>query len=101
MRAVVCHAWADLDALAIEEVPAPVPGEGEVLIEVHAAGVNFADLLIVKGEYQHKPPFPFSPGAEAAGVVSAVGAGVTSVGVGQRCSTTGATPSKPAPAATR
>ena len=84
MRAVVCHAWADLDALAIEEVPAPVPGEGEVLIEVRAAGVNFADLLIVKGEYQHKPPFPFSPGAEAAGVVSAVGAGVTSVEVGQR-----------------
>lgn len=84
MRAVVCHAWADLDALAIEEVPAPVPGEGEVLIEVHAAGVNFADLLIVKGEYQHKPPFPFSPGAEAAGIVAAVGAGVTSVEVGQR-----------------
>ena len=84
MRAVVCHAWADLDALAIEEVPAPVLGEGEVLMEVHAAGVNFADLLIVKGEYQHKPPFPFSPGAEAAGVVSAVGVGVTSVEVGQR-----------------
>ncbi|MQC17524.1 MAG: NADPH:quinone oxidoreductase family protein [Chloroflexi bacterium] len=84
MRAVVCHAWADLDALAIEDIPAPVPGEGEVLIEVHAAGVNFADLLIVKGEYQHKPPFPFAPGAEAAGVVTAVGAGVTNVEVGQR-----------------
>ena len=84
MRAVVCHAWADLDALAIEEVPAPGLGEGKVLMEVHAAGVNFADLLIVKGEYQHKPPFPFSPGAEAAGVVSAVGVGVTSVEVGQR-----------------
>ncbi len=84
MRAVVCHAWADLDALAVEEVPAPEPGEGEVLIDVHAAGVNFADLLIVKGEYQHKPPFPFSPGAEAAGVVTAVGAGVDTVEVGQR-----------------
>ncbi len=84
MRAVVCHAWDDLDALAIEEVPSPVPGEGEVLIEVHAAGVNFADLLIVKGEYQHKPPFPFSPGAEAAGIVHAVGHGVTGIEVGQR-----------------
>ena len=59
MRAVVCHQWGDLDDLTIEDVPPTEPGPGEVLIEVHAAGVNFADLLIVKGEYQHKPPFPF------------------------------------------
>ncbi|MCK9496528.1 MAG: NADPH:quinone oxidoreductase family protein [Dehalococcoidia bacterium] len=84
MRAVVCHEWADLESLAIEDVPSPVPGEGEVLIEVHAAGVNFADLLIVKGEYQHKPPFPFSPGAEVAGTVSALGAGVSGLQIGQR-----------------
>lgn len=87
MRAVICRAWADLDDLTIDEVPTPVPDEGEVLIEVHAAGVNFADLLIVRGEYQHKPPFPFSPGAEAAGIVSALGPGVaeaTGLEVGQR-----------------
>lgn len=84
MRAVVCHEWGDLESLAIEDVPSPVPGEGEVLIEVHAAGVNFADLLIVKGEYQHKPPFPFSPGAEVAGTVSALGAGVSGLQIGQR-----------------
>jgi len=84
VRAVVCHEWADLESLAIEDVPSPVPGEGEVLIEVHAAGVNFADLLIVKGEYQHKPPFPFSPGAEVAGTVSALGAGVSGLQIGQR-----------------
>lgn len=84
MRAVVCHEWGDLESLAIEDVPSPVPGEGEVLIEVHAAGVNFADLLIVKGEYQHKPPFPFSPGAEVAGTVSALGVGVSGLQIGQR-----------------
>jgi len=84
LRAVACHSWDDLDALAIEDVPSPIPGEGDVLIEAHAAGVNFADLLIVKGEYQHKPPFPFSPGAEAAGVVRAIGSGVTGIEVGQR-----------------
>jgi len=84
MRAVVVHEWGDLDDLKIEDVPSPVPGEGEVLIEVHAAGVNFADLLIVKGEYQHKPAFPFSPGAEAAGIVRALGPGVGGLRVGER-----------------
>lgn len=84
MRAVVVHEWGDLDDLGIEDVPSPEPGEGEVLVEVHAAGVNFADLLIVKGEYQHKPPFPFSPGAEAAGIVRALGRGVSGLRVGER-----------------
>ena len=73
MRAVVVHDWTDLDGLAIEELPAPHAGPGEVSIEVHAAGVNFADLLIVKGEYQHKPPFPLAPGMEAAGTIRALG----------------------------
>ena len=84
MRAVVVHEWGDLDDLKVEDVPSPEPGEGEVLIEVHAAGVNFADLLIVKGEYQHKPPFPFAPGAEAAGTVRALGPGVSGLRVGER-----------------
>ena len=84
MRAVVVHDWTDLDGLAIEELPAPHPGPGEVSIEVQAAGVNFADLLIVKGEYQHKPPFPFAPGMEAAGTIRALGEGVTGLQVGQR-----------------
>lgn len=84
MRAVVCRAWGALEDLRIEEVPAPLPGRGEVLIQVHAAGVNFADLLIVKGEYQHRPPFPFSPGAEVAGIVRGLGPDVTGLQVGQR-----------------
>ena len=84
MRAIRIHELDGLDALRLEEVPPPSPGPGEVRIAVHAAGVNFADTLVVKGQYQHKAPLPFSPGMEAAGEVIEVGEGVTTLAVGDR-----------------
>lgn len=71
-------------ALSVEECPAPVPGAGEVLVDVRAAGVNFPDLLVIAGTYQHLPPLPFIPGKECSGVVNAVGANVKLVKPGDR-----------------
>jgi NADPH2:quinone reductase len=76
MRAVVCKAYGPPDTLVIEDVPSPVPEPGEVVIETRAAGVNFPDVLIIQNKYQFKPPLPFSPGSEVAGVVKATGTGV-------------------------
>jgi NADPH2:quinone reductase len=76
MKAIVCKAWGGPEALTLEELPSPRPGAGEVLIEVKAAGVNFPDLLIIQNKYQLKPPLPFTPGAELAGVIKEVGSGV-------------------------
>ncbi|MFP5406976.1 MAG: NADPH:quinone oxidoreductase family protein, partial [Gammaproteobacteria bacterium] len=76
MKAVLCKEWGPPESLVVEEVPSPVPGPGEVLIEVHAAGVNFPDTLIIQKKYQFQPPLPFSPGGEVAGVVKSVGEGV-------------------------
>jgi NADPH2:quinone reductase len=84
MRAVICRAWGEVEGLTIEDVPAPTPGPGQVLIDVKATGINFADSLMVAGRYQTRPPLPFSPGLEAAGVVSACGVGVTRVAPGDR-----------------
>ena len=84
MRAVVCRQYGPPSVLKLEELPDPVPGPGQVRLAVHAAGVNFADTLLVAGTYQEKPPFPFSPGLEAAGTVDAVGPGVTHLKPGQR-----------------
>ena len=84
MRAVVCNQFGPLDTLEVEERPTPVPGEGMVVIDVAAAGVNFVDGLICQGRYQLKPPTPFVPGSEVAGVVSAVGPGVDAWSVGDR-----------------
>ena len=84
MRAVLCEAWGAPEGLRLGEVDAPEPGPGEVRLAVHAAGVNFADILMVAGKYQEKPPFPFTPGLEAAGVVEAVGSNVTRVAPGDR-----------------
>jgi len=84
MRALLCRQWGPPESLTVEEIdPAPM-GAGEVRIAVHAAGLNFADTLMIAGEYQRKPPFPFSPGLEAAGVVTEVGAGVTRLKPGDR-----------------
>ncbi len=66
------------------EVPDPQPAPGEVLIEIHAIGCNFPDILMIQGTYQVKPPLPFSPGHEVGGVVREVGPGVTRIGRGQR-----------------
>jgi len=84
MRAVICRVWGEVESLTIEDVPAPTPGPGQVLIDVKATGINFADSLMVAGRYQTRPPLPFSPGLEAAGVVSACGVGVTRVAPGDR-----------------
>ncbi len=84
MRAVLCEAWGEPEGLRLGEVDAPEPGPGEVRLAVHAAGINFADILMVAGKYQEKPPFPFTPGLEAAGVVEAVGSNVTRIAPGDR-----------------
>lgn len=84
MRAVRCHDLVGPSGLRVDELPEPEAGPGEVVIEVRAAGVNFPDVLLSYGKYQFKPPTPFVPGGEAAGVVAAVGAGVTGVAVGDR-----------------
>lgn len=84
MKAVVSEVPGPPESLVVREVPTPDPGRGEVRVKVHAAGVNFPDTLIIEDKYQFKPPRPFSPGGEAAGVVDAVGEGVASVKAGDR-----------------
>jgi NADPH2:quinone reductase len=81
MRRVVCSTFAPLDRLAVEEAPDLVAGPGQVVVDVEAAGANFVDALLVQGLYQIKPPLPFTPGMEVAGVVSSVGEGVDGGGV--------------------
>lgn len=88
MRAVRVHELVGPSGLRVDEVPEPTPGPGEVLIDVRAAGVNFPDVLLSYGKYQFRPHAPFSPGGEAAGVVAAVGEGVTTVAPGDRVATT-------------
>lgn len=82
MKAIVCHEYGSPDNLTLDERATPVPGNGEILIEVKAAGINFPDLLTIEGKYQVRPPLPFVPGNELAGIVTAVGEGVISVAVG-------------------
>ncbi len=84
MRAVICHAFGPPASLTVADVDRLTPGPGEAVVRVHAAGVNFPDVLIIENKYQVKPPLPFSPGGEVAGVVTAVGDGVGQVGVGAR-----------------
>src|SRR5215813_479433 len=84
MRAVICRAWGEVDSLRVEDVTPPEPAADEVLISVRATAVNYADSIMVAGRYQTKPPFPFSPGLETAGVVTGRGAGVTRFTPGDR-----------------
>ena len=77
MRAVICRAWGAIEDLKLERVDPPMPGAGQVLIDVKATGVNYADSIMVAGRYQTKPAFPFSPGLETAGVVAQRGPGAT------------------------
>ena len=83
MHAWLCENPTGVDALTWTELPTPQPKAGEVLIEIKAASLNFPDLLIVQNKYQMKPPLPFVPGSEYAGVVQAVGENVTHLQVGQ------------------
>lgn len=84
MRAVLCTSWGEPSALGLGDLPVPEPAAGQVRLRVHAAGVNFADTLMIAGKYQERPAFPFVLGLEAAGVVDAVGAGVVGLKPGDR-----------------
>ncbi len=83
MHAWLCENPVGVDALTWKELPTPQPGKGQVLIRIQAASLNFPDLLIVQNKYQMKPELPFVPGSEYAGVIEAVGEGVTVLNVGQ------------------
>mgnify|MGYP003384923828 FL=1 len=84
MKAVLCKAFGPAETLVLEEIASPEAKKNEVLLQVHAAGVNFPDTLIIEGKYQFKPPFPFSPGGEAAGIITAIGEKVSHLKVGDR-----------------
>ncbi len=88
MRALVCKEYGTPDKLVVEEIEDPVPGEGQILVAVKAAGINFGDVLTIAGKYQVKPPTPFVPGIEAAGVIEALGPGVDHFSVGDSVMTT-------------
>src|SRR6201986_1650241 len=84
MQAVLCTHFGGPDELELAELPDPQPGTGAVVVAVKAASLNFFDTLIIAGKYQFKPAFPFSPAAEFAGVVEAVGSEVTAFKPGDR-----------------
>jgi NADPH2:quinone reductase len=84
VKAILCQKFGTPDDLVLADIPDPVPAPGEVLARVIAVGLNFFDTLIVAGKYQTKPPFPFSPGGEFAGIVDAVGPGVSGFAPGDR-----------------
>lgn len=84
MKAVLSKAVGGPETLVLEELPDPVAGPGQVLIDVKACGVNYPDVLIIEDKYQFKPPRPFAPGGEVSGVIAAVGEGVTRFKVGDR-----------------
>ena len=73
MKALICNEFGSTKNLTLEEVKSPEPGAGQVLIDVHAAGINFPDVLTVQGKYQFKPSLPFTPGIEVSGVIKKVG----------------------------
>ncbi len=84
MKAVRCVEHGLPEKLVVDDIALPEPGKGQVRLKVHAAGVNFPDSLIIQNLYQFKPPLPFTPGSEAAGVIDAVGEGVTAFKPGDR-----------------
>ncbi len=84
MKALLCKQFGSVNDLVLADVDEPSPAKGEILIDVKAAGINFPDLLTIAGKYQFKPPLPFTPGVELAGVVSALGEGVTRHKVGDK-----------------
>src|SRR6204780_4402689 len=84
MKAILCKRFCTPDELELADIPQPQAGPGEAVVRVKAAALNFFDTLIIVGKYQYKPPFPFSPAAEFAGVVESVGPGVTEFAPGDR-----------------
>jgi NADPH:quinone reductase len=84
MKAVLCTHFGSPNDLELADIAPPQAAPGEAVVRVKAAALNFFDTLIIAGKYQHKPPFPFSPAAEFAGIVEAIGAGVTDIASGDR-----------------
>lgn len=84
MKALLCASAGTPDDLTIADLPEPVAGPGQAVVRVETAALNFFDLLIIAGQYQYKPAYPFSPGAEFAGIVDSLGAGVTGFAAGDR-----------------
>jgi len=84
MKAVLCKRFGLPESLVVEDIPSPKVSSARVIVSVKACGVNFPDTLMIQGKYQYQPDFPFSPGAEIAGVVKDVGSGVTGIAVGDR-----------------
>jgi NADPH2:quinone reductase len=84
MKALLCRAYGPIEQLKLEDVPSPKAAAGEVVVEVKASSLNFPDALLVQGLYQVKPPLPFSPGMELAGIIKEVGAGVSGIAKGDR-----------------
>ena len=84
MRSVMCREWGEPSVLKLEDVAPPKAAPGEILLDVKAASVNFADIVMTEGNYQTKPDFPFAPGLEAAGTIAELGQGVTGFTVGDR-----------------
>mgnify|MGYP001249309509 CR=1 FL=1 len=84
MRALICRNWGDIDTLELGEMPVPEPGPGQVLLDIVATSANYADAIMVAGNYQTKPEFPFAPGLEGAGLVVKLGKGVENLKVGDR-----------------
>lgn len=89
MKAILAHAFGGPDVLRYDDLADPTPGPGQVRVRLHAVGVNPFDTYMLSGTYAIKPPLPYSPGADGAGVVEAVGAGVTAVRPGDRVYTGG------------
>ncbi len=84
MKAWRVNEWCEPDQMSFEEIPTPDPGAGEIRIKNKAAALNFYDILLIQGKYQVKPPRPFTPGSEIAGLVDAIGEGVTGFNLGDR-----------------
>ena len=84
MRALICRNWGDIDTLELGEMPVPEPGPGQVLLNIVATSANYADAIMVAGNYQTKPEFPFAPGLEGAGLVVKLGKGVENLKIGDR-----------------
>eukprot|EP01042_Synura_sphagnicola_P034174 gene34174-43834_t len=84
MKAVLSKVIGGPETLVVEDLPDPVAKDGEVVIRVHACGVNYPDVLIIEDKYQFRPERPFAPGGEVAGVIESLGAGVTHLKVGDR-----------------
>ena len=84
MKAILCTHFGTPDDLQLADITPPTAGPGQAAVRIKAAALNFFDLLIIAGKYQHKPPFPFSPASEFAGIVESVGPGVTDFAPGDR-----------------